>query len=296
MRIVPSEDGRYDYRLAPLTRHLFRTLTNDEVRWLNRVSPGYPVRNPRIDCQTCGGEGHFRTRLQGEGVVTCECSCMEQWMLARILLESGIGDTYQRYSWDSVAGVSAEILGKMLDYKANLDYNASVGLGMIMHGAQTGTGKTLLSTLMAKAAMANGHSVYFTTFGNLLTHYTDSWSDADMRKWFVNRVKFSKFLYVDDLGKENPSRSGVVDELLDAMIRPRVAYGLPTNLSTNLSPTRDKDGVGSDFSRYQGGLLDLLSERSVMVDMTSGGNYRDTVRGRLDQDREDRVRYPVVVG
>lgn len=294
MQMIPSDGGPFDYRLSPLLESLFRRLTNEESARVNKISPNENIRNYRTECRTCSGVGSFTTRIESGLLVSCECSCRDQWMLGRVLLESGIGDAYQRYSWRHTTGVPLHVLQEIQAYMDNFDAYASVGMGLLLWSASGGTGKSLLSSLIVKSAMAKGHSAYFTTFADMINHHTASWSDADHRKWFVERIRFTKFLGIDDIGKENQNRSSVVDELLDMVIRTRIAHGLPTMITTNLNPVQDAN-IGSDFSRYQAGLLSLLAERTIVIDMTGGLDYRQTRKSELMRDALEGVRYPVVI-
>jgi len=291
MEIVPSASGTENYTLAPLSDALKRTLSDSESQRLNKIHG--PIEPPTKNCKTCLLKGTFRTRLHDERIVTCECNCREQWMLSRQLLAAGIGDTYQRYSWHNVRGVGGGVMKEVLGYIDRLTAFISSGIGLLMWSEQTGTGKSLLAHLVLKEALAQGHKGYFTSFTEMVDHHTASWSDADHRAWFANRIQNTGVLVIDDLGKENPGRAGVVDELLDRVIRARVSHGRPTIITSNLNPA-NTSSVGKDFSRYQAGLLDLLSERSLVIELTGLG-YRKTMAESLVTDVREGIRYPVVV-
>lgn len=293
MQIVPSASGT-GYELAPLNPALNRTLSDDEAKRLRTANGERWV--PSKNCLTCEKKGEFKTRLADDSIVTCKCSCIEQWMLYKILLSSGIGDTYQRYSWNHVKTVPEEVLLTVQTYLDNLDNLQRNGIGMILWSERTGTGKTLLATLLLKEILSRGHDCYFTSFRDMIDQYTAAWSSAESRAWFTRRIQNAGHLVIDDVGKENPNRVNVVDELLDGTIRHRVAHSRSTTLTANLNPdpTGETRDVGKDFSRYQSGFLDLLSERSLKLEVTGQG-FRSQHHDRLLLDSLEGITYPVVI-
>lgn len=292
MQIVPSASGTENYTLAPLPNALFKLPSSEEFVRLALIDPDL-ARGPKESCKTCLKKGTFRTRIHDGSVITCECNCREQWILAQNLLSAGIGDAYQRFSWHNVRGVSETVTEVIKSYLANLEAFVSAGVGMILWSEQTGTGKTLLAHLVLKEALAQGHTGYFTNFTSMINAHTSTWNNEDRRAWFADKITNVKVLVIDEMGKENAARSGVVDELLDQVIRIRVAHSRPTFIACNLNPAHTEN-IGKDFSRYQAGLLDLLRERSLIVGLT-GMDYRRTMQTSLVEDITESIRYPVVV-
>lgn len=293
MQIVPSASGT-GYELKALTPALKqRTLSDVESARLNKTYGN--TWDPKT-CLTCGKKGEFRTRLADDSIVTCACTCIEQRLLHRLLLGAGIGETYQRYSWNHLKTVPQDVLDVVLEYLESLENLVRAGVGMILWSERTGTGKTLLATLILKEVIAQGHDAYFTSFRDMLDQHTAAWSDSGTRAWFVRRIQNAGYLFIDDLGKENVGRSSIVDELLDGVIRHRIAHNRPTGITTNLKPSIGEDAseVGDDFRRYKAGLLDLLRERSLMIEV-KGVGYRDKQAQRVLEDALSGIRYPVVI-
>lgn len=293
MQIVPSASGTpYEYTLAPLPDHLIGGLSNEESARLVKIHGAVPEPFTKT-CHTCRREGFFKTRLADGTVVTCECRCRDQWLLGRHLLRAGIGDTYQRYSWQHVRGVPPEVAAQVADYVARFDDYYDNGVGLVLWSERTGTGKSLLTYLAIKEALAREYQVYFTSFTEMIDHHTASWSDKEHRAWFARHIQNIPVLGIDDIGKENPGRANVVDELLDRVIRSRIAHGRVTFLNSNLNPVHTGE-PGKDFSRYQAGLLDLLAERSLVIEVTGPG-YRSRKAQELVTDVREGIRYPVVI-
>jgi DNA replication protein DnaC len=283
--------------LAPLSKALIRTLTNEESARLNRKH-GSP--QPYTECHTCQKKGFFLTRLGDGEPVECECNCREQWMLGRLLLEAGIGDTYQRYSRRHVRAVAEDVLAEVYDYIENLDAYFDAGLGLMLYSERTGTGKSLLTYLVLKEAMARGYRVYFTNFTEMIEFHTDGWTDAEHRAWFVKRLQHADFLAIDEMGKESlvKNRAEMVVELVDRVIRTRIAHGRPTIISTNLSPEGGEEtgyqNLKNDLTRYHGGLISLIAERTIQVEV-GGADYRQTMQKSLIADAKAGIKYPVVI-
>ena len=292
MQIVPSASGTEDATLAPLPKTLLRTLTDAELGELKKTHR-LSFESPKDVCFTCRKQGSFKTRLGDRTVVTCECNCLEQWMLGRLLLAAGIGDTYQRYSWHHVRTVPGPIVDMVQYYLEKLDDFFDSGVGMVLWSERTGTGKSLLAYLIIKEALARGYRARVTTFTEMIDHHTASWSDKAHRDWFLKEIQNVDFLAIDEFGKENPGRANIVDELADRVIRARIAHGRPTIITTNLNPSQGEN-VGKDFSRYQAGLLDLLTERSMAIEVTGLG-YREQQQRDLLSDVGEGIRYPVVI-
>lgn len=289
MQIVQEADGTF--RLASLPPALADGLINEDARRIEKIY-NRPMEDPRKVCHTCDRKGTFQARFRDD-IVTVTCNCREQWILARRLLACGIGDAYQRYSWGHVTGVPKVALERVRLYMDNLSALLNDGLGMILWSPRTGTGKSLMSYLILKEALAQGYSGYFTSFADMVDHHMAGWSDPETRAWFTRTIEHADVLVIDELGKENPGRHHVVDELLDRVIRSRIAHNRATILPTNLEPQHGKS-VGDDFTRYHQGLLDLLTEASIIVEV-SGKSFRDRRRAQRVDDALKGIRYPVVV-
>lgn len=308
MQIVPSASGSaHPYTLAPIADALFGTLNPEDGERLDRMHNLSP-EDPSKSCRTCQSKGYFTTRLTHE-IATVECNCLEQWMLRRRFLHAGIGDAYQRYGWQHASGVNVEVLQTIRVYVENLQEFADTGMGLILWSPRTGTGKTLLASLVLKEAMAQGYSGHFTSFTEMMSLHTSSWTNKGDRDWFTKRITNIGFLVIDELGKENMNGNAldVVDSLIDQVTRTRIGHGRPTIIGSNLKPTRSQESplerdqkqinlakTSKDFSRYQQGLIDLLGEASIVVEV-KGENYRPIRHEQRLQDAMQGIRYPIVV-
>lgn len=273
-----------------------RLLTDQEAERLRSKYPGLPTVE---NCITCRGRGSFRW-WDAKRTATIEygCVCTDQFILHRYFLHANIGLTYQRLGWFDVQAEAAAV-EKVMDYLDHLDAYVDAGCGLILYGTK-GAGKTLLSSLVLKAILAQGYDGYFTTFSEMLDTFTAGWHDRDDKTWFYKRVKNSRVLVLDDVGREFKQRrmvkgEGMVDyttataeSSLDEVLRHRVANSRPTILTTNLDMEQLKAGYG-------GNVMSLLHERSTTYRFT-GGDFRDQARMRLDDEIRAGLTRPVVVG
>lgn len=261
-----------------------RTLTDVERAMLIAQVPS--LQSSLKDCRTCSGRRRFRW-YDGDEVVDWECNCRDQFVMHRYFLHIGIEYVYQRLGWEDARHVEVAAQEVVLDYAEHAEGYVNAGLGLLLHGTM-GTGKTLLSTLLLRRMVAEGHDVFLTTFQKLIDHYTDGWRDKTLATWFASRIRNVSVLGIDDLGRENKARIDVVEAMLDELLRARVAAGRPTIITTNLS-------LDSLRTTYRANIMSLLTE-SVIKHEFAGGDYRPTAAE--DRQREARLglRRPIVIG
>lgn len=295
MEVVPSASGApYPYTLAPLPPALDRPPGGADSEMLDLLhGPSVPWQ---VKCLTCQGAKHFKTRLYDGSVVEVECNCREQWILRELMLAANIDDNYARLSWHQVRGVPEEMVDLVRKYISELGRNRRAGLGLTLWGTRRGTGKTMLTTLILKEAMAQPQTkVYFARFYDLIRLYSRTWRDGTVEEWFIRNVENSDVLGIDDIGKESAQSTaaiGMVDQLLDRMLRGRIANNRVNVVNSNLDP--ESDVIGTGFERYQQDVLELLSEVNEAIEM-GGPSYRKARRDQKLADAEDGVVYPVVV-
>lgn len=278
-----------DLRDLPELPAAVKTLLPDDSK---RLKAKYPDlwADPQKSCPTCAKKGTFRTRY-GTTIYNFRCDCVAQWKLNRFLLNANIGAAYQRLVWEDAQALTEKSLDQALSYTGPLwESYAANGCGLILWSESTGTGKTMLATLLLKMLLSQGADGYFCQFNELLDSYTAGWRDTEQRDWFTRRVQNAGVLVIDDIGKENQNRGNTVDSLLDQVVRHRVANAKPTIITTNLRPDEMSE-------RYYQGLLSLLAESALTVHIrTSFGegdtqDYRSTVNAlRLADVQDNRVR------
>ncbi len=260
-----------------------RLLTDPEMERLRKTGLTQ-WHDPSTGCITCGGVGSFKG-IDGERY---RCDCTQQWILYHWFLNSGLSQEFQRLSFDDMTHVNVNAKNAVFQYADNLEYNVRTNRGLILWAKNPGTGKTLLATWLVKYAMGAGYDCYFVQFNEMIDIFTAGWRDEEERAWFIRRVRNVPLLVVDDIGKELESRgvSGMVTSMVDMVMRHRVASGLPTIITTNLTPAKIKNSYG-DY------VVDLLAEQCSMVEVPGEGYRTQKAIENEHNAREQMVR-PIV--
>lgn len=253
-----------------------------------------PWRSPLKGCKTCGDRRMFVTPSNrhkqpepGDELLTYDCDCRSQWVLHRFLLNSGIGYYYQHRAWEDLHAAPQQALEQVLEYLDHATAAIAAGRGLTLWSQSTGTGKTLTAVLALKSVLAIGQDGYFVQFNDMIDHSTDGWRNPDERKWFNRKIRKAGVLVIDDVGRENPGRSNVVESMFDSVIRDRVNSGRPTIITTNLNPDQMHQGYG-------GNILSLLSEVNQQIDF-SGVDYRPNRNQRAMAEVRMGLSYPICI-
>lgn len=167
----------------------------------------------------CDGSGW----ILGPEDVARPCECRDQRLKrGRVRgVASAIPPRYRGVSFDRppvsdmARDMSARhVVNAVQSFVNDLDENLAAGRGLWLMG-NTGTGKTTLGMLVAKAALAAGRTVavYFTP--KLLTQIRQTYQATDSEDAydaFFRRLTSVDLLYVDDLGSERHT-DWVVEQL-----------------------------------------------------------------------------------
>lgn len=280
----------------PITLHArppgIRQITDVEGAWLKEMYPGMP---PTLaQCITCGGTKTFRWKALDGHVVDYDCNCVDQRIMHRYFTVCGLGLRYQRLGWQDATGVDDTVMAEAIDYVDHMGAYMRTGRGLILRGATTGTGKTLVAALLFKKMLAEGHDGYFVQFNRLLDMEADGWgrgeSAEENRRWFTRRIRNAGVLVIDDIGREYAGRGMErIEATLDTIIRARHDDCKPTIITTN------KDG--EFFSqRYQGNVMSLLLGTCQVIDVPGVTDHRDWAQEQADYDAKHGLVRPVVVG
>ena len=219
------------------------------------------------------------------GCPTCEdhsCGeCKKQLQLYKHYLNAGIGLNYQRLDWvdyhgDEKAADAAKIyLSKHKEFVKG-------GMGLMYHGSW-GTGKTLLSSLVAKELVKLGYNVYFATFTQMVDEFTRGWGSNEDKMRFESKVVKSDVFFLDDIGKEFRTKNNLSEATFDHVLRQRALDNRPTFITTNMSMEDLNEGYGS-------AIFSLLKERMIVHRM-EGVDYREYARDRtMDEIKNNIVR------
>ena len=177
------------------------------------------LTEPACPLGVCDGSGW----ILGPEDVARPCECREDRLKrGRVRgIASAIPPRYRGVSFDRppVSDMARDpetrfVVSHVRKFGEELDENLGAGRGMWLMGG-TGTGKTTLGMLVAKTALAAGHSVavYFTP--KLLTQIRQTYQatqSEDAYDAFFRRLTSVDLLYIDDLGSERHT-DWVVEQL-----------------------------------------------------------------------------------
>jgi len=209
------------------------------------VARSEPFREQACSLGVCDGSGW----ILGPEDVARECECRAQRLKrGRVRgIASAIPPRYRGVSFDRppVSDMdrdmrSRHVVGAVRAFAGDLEQNLGTGQGLWLMG-NTGTGKTTLGMLIAKEALAAGHTVavYFTP--KLLTQIRQTYQATDSEDAydaFFKRLTSVDLLYIDDLGSER--HTDWVVEQLYALINERYENRRSMLVTSNAAGDVDK--------------------------------------------------------
>lgn len=257
----------------------YRFLSEEDSERLYATTPGLGA-SPDDYCPTCNKKGYYVYKGQ-----KYECDCTLQLQLYKHYLNSGIGVTYQRLTWDDYEG-NLDPFGFCEVFLENHEEVIQRGIGLTFGGG-TGIGKTMLQTLLMKEYLKMGYEVYVTTANNVVELFTATWRSVEEKEYFRRRLIKPDVLLIDDIGKESVSdATPFVASIFGNIIRERVQNGRAIHLTTNLP-------AGRMTQSYQAATISLLEEVNKGFWWT-GTDHRERIGGqRLQEALKGEVR-PIV--
>ena len=211
-------------------RNLF---LNDTRRSLLK-SLGYPedYTETHYTCKKCSDSGFVGTAM---------CSCFREMLVKENIKSSGIGKLIERQSFEnfSLSGYDSDVRDLMeKNLAAAKEYAESFGgdgKNLLLIGP-TGTGKTHLSTAIAKVLIEKGVEVIYDSAQNIVSAFEKDKFKSGYGAYEPEGTKYleCELLILDDLGTEFISQFTV--SCLYNLLNTRMNKGLATIISTNLSP------------------------------------------------------------
>jgi DNA replication protein DnaC len=223
------------------------------------VARSEPFREQACPLGVCDGSGW----ILGPEDVARPCECREQRLrkgrsrgVASVIPKRYRGVSFDRPPVTDLERdmASRHVVQATREFIENLDGNLEAGHGLWLMG-NTGTGKTTLGMLVAKAALAAGKTVgvYFTP--KLLTRIRQTYQEAESENAydaFFRRVTSVDLLYIDDLGSER--HTDWVVEQLYAVINERYESQRSMLVTSNAE---------KDVDQGQQQLTDQIGPRTV---------------------------------
>lgn len=231
------------------------------------VKYGYPVdyTRPKYVCPLCSDSGFV-------GVNTCKC--FRELLTMKNIEASGMGRLIDKQSFDNFdlqwynnEKCNYERMLKNYEYaKSFADEFGSHRRNILMIG-NTGTGKTHLSTAIAKVVISKGYDVLYDSAQNIISEFENDRFHSGYGQTEQGSRKYMEcdLLIIDDLGTEFINQFTV--SCLYNLINTRLNKGLSTIISTNLSSNELSE-------KYEGRIVSRIVGADYRIMMFSGDDHR----------------------
>ena len=215
--------------LAPIKeRNLSLTKRRREII----KSLGYPEDYTEIkySCKTCSDSGFVDGKM---------CACFREALLRENILSSGIGKLIDRQSFEnfSLEGYDADTREVMnanfIIAKRYAETFSRDSKNLLLIGP-TGTGKTHLTTAIAKTVIESGYEVIYDSAQNIMSAFEEDKFRSGFGPYEPKSTKYLEcdLLIIDDLGTEFISTFTL--SALYNLLNSRMNKSMPTVISTNL--------------------------------------------------------------
>lgn len=283
LRLESDEIREIDRELSGTGLLLFKTACmggdiepirkrNTELNNLRRktlVKLGYPedYTEPQYVCKVCSDTGFVGTKM---------CSCLKQLLITKNIQSSGMGNLIDKQSFENF---SLDVFSDSPEIRARMERNIKIAKAFAKNFAShhdnllligtTGTGKTHVSTAIAKTVIGQGFDVLYDSAQNIIDDFeTDKFRNGYNRTESVSdKYLECELLIIDDLGAEFVTQFSV--SALYNLINTRQNKGLSTIISTNLS-------AGELAGKYEGRIYSRIIGADYTVLRFEGSDRRIT--------------------
>ena len=231
------------------------------------VKLGYPedYTDVHYTCKTCSDTGFVGTKM---------CTCLKQLLITKNIQSSGMGNLIDKQSFENF---SLDVFNATPEIKARMERNLKIAKafadnfanhhGNLLLIGTTGTGKTHISTAIAKTVITQGFDVLYDSAQNIIDDFeTDKFKSGYNRAESLSEKYLEcELLIIDDLGAEFVTQFSV--SALYNLINTRQNKGLSTIISTNLS-------AGELAGKYEGRIYSRIIGADYTVLRFEGNDHR----------------------
>ena len=230
-------------------------------------SMGYPedYTEPQYVCKICRDTGFVDTKM---------CSCLKHLLIMKNIQSSGIGKLIDKQSFENF---DLEWYKSNPDHYERMKRNVKIAKNYADNFARhednllligsTGTGKTHISTAIAKTIISQGFDVLYDSAQNIISDYeTDRFrSGYGQTEQISEKYVECDLLIIDDLGTEFTNQFSI--SVLYNLLNTRLNKGLSTIISTNLS-------AQELASKYEGRIYSRMIGTGYTVLRFEGNDHR----------------------
>ena len=230
------------------------------------VSLGYPADYSEIKytCPICCDTGYEGSKL---------CSCFREELIKENIRSSGIGNLIEKQSFDNFRldiykdeAIKKEMTHNLNEAKKYAAEFSRDSKNLLLIGT-TGTGKTHLTTAIARTVIEKGFEVIYDSAQNVVAAFEYDRFKSGYGQYEARGEKYleCELLILDDLGTEFSNQFTV--SCLYNLLNTRINKGLPTVISTNL-------GAGELLSRYEDRIYSRILSKDTIVLRFLGKDHR----------------------
>ena len=221
------------------------------------VSLGYPADYSEIKytCPICCDTGYEGSKL---------CSCFREELIKENIRSSGIGNLIEKQSFGNFRldiykdeAIKKEMTHNLNEAKRYADEFSRDSKNLLLIGT-TGTGKTHLTTAIARTVIEKGFEVIYDSAQNVVAAFEYDRFKSGYGQYEARGEKYleCELLILDDLGTEFSNQFTV--SCIYNLLNTRINKGLPTVISTNL-------GAGELLSRYEDRIYSRIIGQDTVI-------------------------------
>ena len=221
------------------------------------VRLGYPADYSEIKytCPICCDTGYEGSKL---------CSCFREELIKENIRSSGIGNLIEKQSFDNFRldiykdeAIKKEMTHNLNEAKRYADEFSRDSKNLLLIGT-TGTGKTHLTTAIARTVIEKGFEVIYDSAQNVVAAFEYDRFKSGYGQYEARGDKYleCELLILDDLGTEFSNQFTV--SCIYNLLNTRINKGLPTVISTNL-------GAGELLSRYEDRIYSRIIGQDTVI-------------------------------